>query len=216
MVDRPMYSMIERVNASFIRIGLPEVQTFDCGSDPWDIEVADWIQSRAGENSVLEDMRQFGTEVWLHRNEEGQLVGYSSLGQTKYTWPVGTKKKETVNVIPFIGVQKQFQGEPRDAENQNDKYAYQILDELLFYASSKTTRFPLIALSVDDRNTRAIKFYRRRGFEDLKIPRVVEGVTYMRMAVPLDHRVAPMRSEAEKRRNPSGQDDANEGKEPHP
>ena len=162
-----MVRLLTKYTFSEADIGLPEVQAFDCGDDPWDLEVAEWIKSPSGDNSVLEDMKQFGTEVWLHRDEDGQLVGYSSLGQTKYTWPVGTKKKETVNVIPFIGVQKEFQGEPKDAEDRNDKYAYQILDELLSYAAGIRNRFPLIALSVDVRNTRAIKFYRHRGFEDL-------------------------------------------------
>jgi ribosomal protein S18 acetylase RimI-like enzyme len=192
-----MVRLLTKYPFSEADIGLPEVQAFDCGGNPWDIEVADWIKARSGDNSVLEDMKQFGTEVWLHRDEDGQLVGYSSLGQTKYTWPVGTKKKEIVSVIPFIGVQKQFQGEPRDAKDPNDKYAYQILDDLLCYAAGKMDRFPLLALSVDERNTRAIEFYWRRGFVDLKIPKVVEGVTYLRMAVPLDHLVARLRSEAE-------------------
>ena len=197
-------------------IDLPEVQAFDCGGAPWDIEVAEWFESRSGQNSVLEDMKRFGTEVWLHRDEDGRLVGYSSLGQTKYTWPVGTKNKETVNVIPFIGVQKQFQGEPRDAENQDDKYAYQILDELLSCAAGKWERFPLITLSVDDRNTRAIEFYRRRAFMDLKIPKFVAGVTYLRMALPLDHLLARMRSDAVRGGNEPEQGDADDGSVTHP
>ena len=183
-----MVRLLTKYPFSEADIALPEVQAFDCGDDPWDLEVAEWIESRSGDNSVLEDMKQFGTEVWLYRDEDGLLVGYSSLGQTKYTWPVGTKKKETVSVIPFIGVQRGFRGEPRDAVDRNDKYAYQILDDLLAYAAGIKTRFPLVALSVDDRNTRAIRFYRHRGFVDLKIPKVVAGVSYMRMAIPLDRR----------------------------
>ena len=109
---------------------MPEIQAFDCGPDRWDIEVATWIKSASGDNSVIEDMKRFGTEVWLFRDDQGKLVGFSSLGQTKYTWPVGSKKKETVNVIPFVGVHKDFKGEPKEAE-RDDKYAYQILDDLL-------------------------------------------------------------------------------------
>jgi ribosomal protein S18 acetylase RimI-like enzyme len=183
-----MVRLLTKYPFSEADIALPEVQAFDCGDAPWDVEVAEWIKSRSGDNSVLEDKRRFGTEVWLYRDEDGRLVGYGSLGQTKYTWPVGTKRKEIVSVIPFIGVERAFHGEPRDAADRNDKYAYQILDDLLDHAAGITTRFPLVALSVDDRNTRAIKFYQYKGFVDLKIPRVVAGVTYVRMAVPLKPR----------------------------
>src|SRR3984957_21242955 len=85
-------------------LSLPEVRNFHCGDERWDLEVSEWIKSASGDNSVIEDMNRFGTEVWLHRDDQGALVGFSSLGETKYTWPVGSKKKEIVSVIPFIGV----------------------------------------------------------------------------------------------------------------
>lgn len=180
-------------------LGLPEVQQFHCGDEPWDREVADWIKSASGENSVIEDMKRFGTEVWLHRDEQGVLVGYSSLGETKYTWPIGTKKKEVVSLIAFIGVHEQFKGMPKDAE-RDDKYAYQILDELLAYAAEKTLsgqRYSLVVLSVDERNTRAIRFYEYREFFDLKIPRLdkEKNITYKRMARHLDDLIEQLRSD---------------------
>ena len=183
-----MVRLLTKYPFSEADITLPDVQAFDCGDAPWDIEVAEWIESRSGNNSVLEDMKKFGTEGWLYRDEDGVLVGYSSLGQTKFTWPVGTKKKETVSIIPFIGVRRVFQGEPRDATTRDDKYAYQILADLLSYAAGIGNRFPVAILSVDERNIRAIRFYLNRGFVDLKIPRVSAGVAYLRMAVPLDQR----------------------------
>lgn len=180
-------------------IALPEVQAFHCGDEPWDLEVAEWIKSRTGDNSVLVDVNTFGTEVWLYR-EAGTLIGYASLGERMFTWPLRSKKKELVSVIPFIGVQKQFQGEPRDAE-RDDKYAYQILDDLLANAAEKAMsgkHFALVTLSVDDRNKRAIRFYECREFVDLKIPRLDpdKGITYTRMARGLDDLVAELRAEA--------------------
>ena len=143
-----------------------------------------------GDNSVIEDMKLYGTEVWLYRDDQGKLVGFSSLGQTKYTWPVGSKKKEKVNVIPFIGVHADFKGEPKDAD-RDDKYAYQILDDLLATAVDRALSsgiYALIVLNVDDQNKRAIRFYEHREFVDLKIPREDKdkGITYMRMARHLD------------------------------
>lgn len=177
-------------------IDLPEVQAFYCGEEPWEVEVAEWVKSKAGPNSVLQDMAEYGTEVWLHRDEDGVLVGYSSLGTAEYTWPRKSKKKENVCVLPFIGVHKQFQGEPKEAD-RDDKYAYQILDELLVCAAEKVLAqncYPVIILSVDDRNKRAIQFYVNREFEDTKMPKRLPGVTYVRMHRPLDDLVEELRA----------------------
>lgn len=178
-------------------LSLPEIQSFHCGEERWDKEVAEWIKAPAGENSVVEDMKRYGTEVWLYRDDQSKLVGFSSLGQTKYTWPVGSKKKEKVNVIPFIGVHADFKGEPKDAE-RDDKYAYQILDDLLATAADRALEsgvYALIVLSVDDQNRRAIRFYENREFVDLKIPRedAEKGIVYLRMARQLDDLVAELR-----------------------
>ncbi len=153
-------------------IDLPEVQAFSCGTEAWEVEVAEWIKSRTGENSALEDMRQFGTEVWLYRTPEGSLVGFASLGATTYTWPPRSKKKERVSVIPCIGIQDHFKGEPKDAPRE-ERYAYQILDDLIAEAASRTDRYPLLVLSVDEENKRASRFYESRGFRNLNLPREI-------------------------------------------
>jgi hypothetical protein len=181
-------------------LALSEIQAFECGPERWDREVAEWIKSASGENSVIEDIKRFGTKVWLYRDEQGDLVGFSSLGQTKYTWPVGGKKKELVNVIPFIGVHHKFKGEPADAQ-RDDKYAYQILDDLLTEAAASALSngaYALVVLSVDYQNKRAIRFYENRDFVDLKLPRIdgATGIVYLRMARHLDDLVEQLRTEA--------------------
>jgi hypothetical protein len=108
-----MVRLLKKYTFSEADVALPEVQAFYCGDEPWDREVTEWIKSATGDNSVLEDMKQFGTEVWLHRDENGMLVGYSSLGETKYTWPVGSKKKEVVNVLPCIGSRSSSRASPK-------------------------------------------------------------------------------------------------------
>jgi ribosomal protein S18 acetylase RimI-like enzyme len=172
-------------------LDLPEVQSFYCGPNRWELEVAEWIKSRSGDNSVLEDIRQFGTEVWLYRTEEGDLVGYSSLGENTCSFPMPKGRKHRVSYIPFIGVHQRFQGEPRDAD-RDDKFAYQILDDLIEYAAEKTAAvvaeakrelIPVIILSVDRNNKRAIKFYEYRDFVNAQSPRSDKktGVVYERM-----------------------------------
>jgi hypothetical protein len=96
-------------------LDLPEIQSFTCGPNRWDEEVATWIKSREGDNSVLVDIQRFGIEVWLYRTEEGELVGFSSLGENTWRFPLPKGPKHLISYIPFIGVHERFQGEPRDA-----------------------------------------------------------------------------------------------------
>src|SRR5947209_5714107 len=117
-------------------VELPEVRAFYCGPNRWDVEVADWIRSPSGDNSVIEDMRQRGTEVWLYRTQEDVLVGYASLGENTWSLPLPKGPKHLISYIPFIGVAQRFQGEPREAD-RDDKFAYQILDDLIEYAAAK-------------------------------------------------------------------------------
>jgi ribosomal protein S18 acetylase RimI-like enzyme len=161
---------------------LPEILGFDCGPERWNREVATWIKSPDGDNSVLLDMKQWSIEVWLYRTEDGQLVGFASLGKNQWSLPPPKGPKHWINYIPYIGVQKKFQGEPTDAA-RDDKFAYQILDDLIEYAATKTDVEPYIGLSVDRENRRAIRFYENRDFVDAKTPRKEKatGVIYDRM-----------------------------------
>jgi ribosomal protein S18 acetylase RimI-like enzyme len=176
-------------------LDLPEVKNFYCGPNRWDQDVADWIKSPDG---VLQDIQTYGTEVWLHRTMEGDLVGFSSLGENRWSIPMPKGEKRLISVIPFIGVQEHFQGEPADAE-RDDKFAYQILDELIEYAAEKTAEradlFSRIGLSVDKENKRAIKFYTNRDFADTGANRKDKEtqVVYCRMILNIESLVAPLR-----------------------
>jgi ribosomal protein S18 acetylase RimI-like enzyme len=179
-------------------LDLAEVQGFTCGPNRWDKEVAEWIKSRSGDNSVLVDIQTYGIEVWLYRTEEGSLVGYSSLGENTWSLPLPKGPKYRISYIPFIGVHEHFQGEPRDAA-RDDKFAYQILDDLIEYAAEKTAKrtdlHPVIGLSVDQENRRAIKFYQNRGFVDARSPRTdkTSGVVYLRMFLNIEDLVQSYR-----------------------
>jgi hypothetical protein len=117
-------------------IDLPEVQQFHCGDERWEREVAEWLRARTGASSVLEDIHRFGTEVWLYRLPNGDVVGVGSLGSTVYTWPPKSKKKEMVSLIPMVGIQHQFKGEPRGVPRE-DRYASLILEDLIASAAQR-------------------------------------------------------------------------------
>jgi ribosomal protein S18 acetylase RimI-like enzyme len=106
--------------------------------------------------------------------------------------------KHLISYIPFVGVHERFQGEPKDAA-RDDKFAYQILDDLIEYAAEKTAArtdlHPVIGLSVDRDNKRAIKFYLNRGFVDARSPRTDRhtGVVYERMFLNIESLVQSYR-----------------------
>jgi len=157
----------------------PEIQAFDCGDERWEREVSSWIKSPSGQNSVVEDMRQFGIAVWLYR-ADGELVGFASLGENTWSFPPPKGPKRRICYIPFIGIQKKFWGEPKDSD---DKYSSQILDDVIECAVAQMHVYPAIGLSVDRDNVRAIRFYEKRGFTNAKSPRTdkTTGVVYERM-----------------------------------
>jgi hypothetical protein len=127
-------------------------------------------------------------EVWhgglaaLDRGRE--LVGVSSLGENRWSWPPPKGPKRLISIIPCVGIQKAFQGEPKDAPPE-ERFAAQVLDHLIYEATTKTHRDPLIGLMVDAQSPRAIRFYEKAGFVRLVKPHVSGGVTYLRMALDI-------------------------------
>src|SRR5579871_1046116 len=95
----------------------PDIQDFFCGNSRFEMEVSDWIKSKSGANSAVEDMKKYGTEVFrYHRADDEVLVGFGSIGQQQCTWPPPkSKHKEVVSYLPYLGVQEQFKGQPEDA-----------------------------------------------------------------------------------------------------
>jgi RimJ/RimL family protein N-acetyltransferase len=200
-----MPRLLTKTSFSEADLALPQVQAFFCGEERWEREITEWLRSPAGENSALQDMKNHGTEIWLHWIEESEpaegssggtdrveagtekrkrLVGVSSLGQTQWRWPPPKGPKRLLNIIPCVGLQKAFQGEPKDAP-AGERFASQILDHLIYEATTRTHREPRIVLMVDEENLRAIRFYEKAGFARLPQPHVSRGVRYLRMAMDI-------------------------------
>ena len=140
---------------------LADVRDFSCGDEPWQVEVAQWINGESPDNAVKRASQ--GTDVWLYRNSDREVVGYGSLQQkTEWSCPPPIGPKEVVSiVVPFFWVQMRFpQGEPKGLP-RNARFAYQILLDLVAKASGHGTR--VLGLFVDEDNKRAIKFSRTCG-----------------------------------------------------
>src|SRR5262249_50409861 len=142
-------------------IYLPAVQNFDCGTEPWELEVSDWIKGKPG--GVLDDLNRAGScEVWLYGTAEDGLVGFASLSEPSWGYPNRSDPKP--NLIPMLGIQRQFRGKPDGLKG--DRYSAQIMDDIIAEARKHMERVPAIVLYVHPNNLRAIQFYRDTGFQD--------------------------------------------------
>jgi ribosomal protein S18 acetylase RimI-like enzyme len=155
---------------------LSDVRDFHCGDEPWQVEVAQWIKDATLDDCAVIWMKR-GTSVWLYRTHENALVGYGSLGKTNWRLRQGVPR-ETVSIIPSLGVQTCFQGEPKNLPPE-ERYAYRIMGDLISKANCQNTR--ILGLFADKRNARAIGFYNRVGFQMLPD----EGGQYVKMFLDL-------------------------------
>ncbi len=146
---------------------LPKVQAFDCGDESWEHEVSDWIKATRGNGGAL-DALEHGDQVWLYATPNGDLVGFGSLGKTSQRWPRSKDPPISVSVIPMVGVDRRFWGQPPGPSE--DRYSSRILDDLITEAKAHQTERPILILFVNINNPRAIRFYERAGFIELHKP----------------------------------------------
>src|SRR5208282_3307919 len=88
----------------FVDQSVSEVQGFDCGSAEWATPISDWIKGK----EALSRVRKGTTKIWLYYNEANDLVGYGSVGITK--WPIFAEEpRKPVLILPSLGVQEKHQ-----------------------------------------------------------------------------------------------------------
>jgi ribosomal protein S18 acetylase RimI-like enzyme len=165
-------------------LSLPEVQSFDCGDEPWAITINEWIKS----GDAVTNMRKRGTKIWLYYVNYA-LVGYGSLGVTN--WPIlfPEEPKKPVLILPNLGVQKQ---------EKRKGYGTFICKHLIGEAQTLYRErvakgkpiAPLLGLLVDPRNGDAKSLYKSVGFSEYSYSHYEpdDGVRYEGMAKLLDCR----------------------------
>ncbi|HEX8524127.1 MAG TPA: GNAT family N-acetyltransferase [Tepidisphaeraceae bacterium] len=152
-----------------------DVRDFDCGDTSYQTALSEWIKCGNPDNSASADIEKFNTDVWLYYNRAGNLIGFGSLGLTKWTLGEGSKKKVDVVLIPMVAVAKAHWGQP-----PGNCYADQIMDDLRAEALKYKESHPAVVLAVHPENKRAISFYERHGFKMIEPP-MRDG--HLRMAV---------------------------------
>lgn len=164
---------------------LDAVRQFDSGSEPWELPLAEWITAAPSVNGgALFEIRKRRNklEVWLHVNDDSEIVGYSSLGESTWQWPTQDDPRIPIGVIPNVAIQRAFWGQPK---NDPPRYSAQILDHLIFEAGHRVGRHPLLGLFVDPRNARAIRAYAAAGFRTYFRKYFADGIEYQSMLLKL-------------------------------
>lgn len=140
---------------TFTAAHLATVSNFDCGDDPWAASAIEWIKAPVERSGALKSMADRGNRVWLYFDPNDALVGFGSLGTTR--WP---KFNEPVSLIPQVAIQSRFQGQPTG--EGEIRYSHQIMDDLIGKASEDPP--DILVFTVDPMNARAVALYRRFGF----------------------------------------------------
>lgn len=152
----------------FTEEDLSELLDLDCGNEPWSRAATEWILGTDKWDSI----QKHGTRVWLYRNDT-VVVGFGSLGITRRRWPPPNGGYCNLLIIPMLGIDHRFHGQPPDP---HPRYSHQIVSHLRFEAiqliashqESDRTTLPLLSLYVHRENTRAIRLYEKFGFVEEK------------------------------------------------
>jgi GNAT superfamily N-acetyltransferase len=158
---------------------LAEVRKFDCGDEPYQKELASWLLNDASPALAR------GTRVWLYVNEANEVVGYGSLGQTRWKYPEADSPKSTLVIVPAVAVRRPFWGKPDGPPE--DRYSSQIMRHLIAEALAWPGSLPALGLFVHPDNQAAIKLYQRFGFRAFHHTYTdpESGVTYLSLIRPL-------------------------------
>lgn len=140
-----------------------KVAEFDCGDEPYAQAMSEWITGDGVEASIAR-----GNTVWLFYTDDGDLIGFGSLGTTGWRLPTQKDPLKTVSIIPALAVRTNFQGQRPEPESPT--YARMILDFLISKAVEQTASkqiAPILVLYVDKQNAPAARLYHNVGFATL-------------------------------------------------
>jgi len=111
-------------------------------------------------------MLQRNNAVWLYfidAADEEYLVGFSSLGTTKWRIPPPDGPRREAGFIPMLAVALRFQGKPDG--DPGKRYVDDMIEHVVQESRKRGHRE--LCLFVHENNARAISVYSRHGFQTL-------------------------------------------------
>jgi hypothetical protein len=110
---------------------------FSCGDEPWSRHVTEWILG----SDVLDSMKR-GTRVWLFETEQGETVGFASIGTSEWRWPPPKGSKTTIVLVPMLGIDIRYRGKPPEPEW---RYSRQLMSHLIAEGQRKAREWTGVA-----------------------------------------------------------------------
>ena len=150
------------VEFSHEHISSAQVQEFDCGKEAWAMAASDWIKQSPPFDCALQSIQKYKNKVWLHFIEahgEKYLVGFSSLGITRWSIPPPDGEMREVGYIPMLAIAEPVQGKAIDDGTR--RYSDAIFDHLI--AGARAAGYRELCLFVHAENARALALYKRLG-----------------------------------------------------
>jgi ribosomal protein S18 acetylase RimI-like enzyme len=135
------------------RMSRGDVTNFRCGNAPWEDKIARFLRS----GQAWEQHRSGLTRTLLYCADggDGGVIGFATVARTVKGYPSWRgKRKLPCLIVAWLAIGR---------ENQGKGHGAAMLEELTLLALNETVE--ALYLLVDERNTRAIAFYRRYGFE---------------------------------------------------
>ena len=112
---------------------------------------------------------KYETSIWLYYHPDGRIVGFGSLGLTRWTDPYPDGSWRDLSIIPALAIQTEFQHLPRRCdEEDNPGFSHQIVGDLLGKALLQAPDFVVLCVHRDNR--KAITLYKRFGFKFMPGP----------------------------------------------
>jgi ribosomal protein S18 acetylase RimI-like enzyme len=149
----------------------PAMAGLHCGDEPWARAATAWING----SDVLDSITHWQTRVWVFRDESETVVGFGSLGPTQWRWPPPAGDYTRMLMIPQLGIDARFRGQPPDPER---RYSNQIMSHLIFEAQEWASEIrrtkpakkhvALLILQVHKNNIPARRLYEK--FEFIAMP----------------------------------------------
>ncbi|MBX3419566.1 MAG: N-acetyltransferase [Pirellulaceae bacterium] len=142
---------------------------FSCGDETWSRAATEWLIG----SEVWRSIEERKTKVWLYRTADGQLIGFGSLGVTRRRWPPPEGGYANLLIIPMIGIDVRYHGQPSD---KNWRYSHQVISHLRYesilawneHVENKKSILPLLLLYVHRDNHKAIRLYEKFGFDGVQ------------------------------------------------
>ncbi len=154
-----------------------DVLEFHCGDAEWEVKVARFLRS----GKAWEEHQSGLTRTLLYCAEggEGRLIGFANVAKTTKGYPLwrGNRKLQCL-LLAWLAIGR---------DDQGTGYGRAMLEELALLAIGEDQE--ALYLLVDERNERAIAFYRRLGFASyMDVEPWIDsddGSSNLRMILPL-------------------------------